>query len=134
MADFASVASSRPSSSTRAGTESGAAPRHTAVVRITHWISALCFLELLVSGVELIISRPRFYWGEEGNVNTPALFSIPIPASRSAVHTRYGYTLPDQNGWSRYLHFQTAWVVVATGLWYGISGLLTGHFRRNMLP
>src|SRR5258708_30755967 len=114
MADFASVAGLGPSSSTRAGTESGAAPRHTAVVRITHWISALCFLALLVSGVELIISHPRFYWGEEGNVNTPALFSIPIPASRSAVHTGYGYTLPDQNGASRDLHFKTPFLAATT--------------------
>jgi thiosulfate reductase cytochrome b subunit len=42
--------------------------------------------------------------------------------------------LPDQNGWSRLLHFQTAWVLVLTGLVYGIAGLLTGHFRRNLVP
>jgi thiosulfate reductase cytochrome b subunit len=97
-------------------------------------MTALCFLALLVSGIELVISHPRFYWGEEGNVNTPALFSIPIPSSRASVPTGYGYVLPDQNGWSRYLHFQAAWMVVATGLWYVIFGLLTGHFRRNLLP
>jgi thiosulfate reductase cytochrome b subunit len=57
------------------------------------------------------------------------LFQIPIPASRSSVPTGYGYVLPDQNGWSRYLHFQAAWVVVFTGLPYVISGLLSGHFR-----
>jgi thiosulfate reductase cytochrome b subunit len=108
--------------------------RHAVTVRITHWISAGCFLALLVSGVELVISHPRFYWGEEGNVNVPALFSIPIPASRGSVPTGYGYVLPDQNGWSRSLHFQTAWVVVSTGLIYLGFGLLTGHFRRNLLP
>ena len=48
--------------------------------------------------------------------------------------TGYGYVLPDQNGWSRYLHFQSAWVAVLTGLLYVISGLLTGHFRQNLLP
>ena len=48
--------------------------------------------------------------------------------------TGYGYVLPDQNGWSRYLHFQAAWVVVLTGLLYVIFGLLTGHFRKNLLP
>lgn len=111
-----------------------APPRHTAVVRVTHWITTACFVALLVSGVELVISHPRFYWGETGNVNTPALFQIPIPASRSAVNTGYGFVLPDQNGWSRSLHFQSAWVAVFTGLLYGISGLFTGHFRRNLLP
>ena len=108
--------------------------RHTLMVRVTHWLTALCFLALLVSGIELVISHPRFYWGEEGNVNTAPLFSIPIPSSRGSVPTGYAYTLPDQNGWSRYLHFQTAWIVVGTGLWYGLAGLLSGHFRRNLLP
>ena len=108
--------------------------RHNPMVRVTHWITALCFLGLLVSGVEIVISHPRFYWGEEGNVNTPALFSIPIPASRGSVPTGYRYVLPDQNGWSRYLHFQTAWFVVLTGLVYVLSGMLSGHFRRNLLP
>lgn len=134
MADSAYVSDLGPSSSAPAGRVGRATVRHTAMVRVTHWIAALCFLALLLSGIEIVISHPRFYWGEEGNVNTPALFSIPIPASRGSVPTGYAYVLPDQNGWSRYLHFQTAWVVVATGLWYVISGLLSGHFRKNLLP
>ena len=108
--------------------------RHSAIVRITHWVTALCVLALLVTGVEILISHPRFYWGETGNVLTPALFQLPIPASRATVPTGYGYVLPDQNGWSRYLHFQAAWVAVLTGLLYVIFGLLAGHFRRNLLP
>src|SRR5208283_4057547 len=69
-----------------------------------------------------------------GNVNTPALFKIPIPASRATVPTGYGYVLPDQNGWSRYLHFQSAWAAVLAGLVYAGFGFVTGHFRRNLLP
>jgi len=108
--------------------------RHSAIVRATHWITTLCFLALLVSGVEVLISHPRFYWGETGNVLTPPLFTLPIPASRSSVPTGYGYVLPDQNGWSRYLHFQSAWLAVLTGLLYVAFGVLNGHFRRNLLP
>ena len=81
-----------------------------------------------------MISHPRFYWGETGNIHTPTLFKLPIPASRNLVPTGYSYVLPDQNGWSRYLHFQSAWVVVLTGLLYAIYGLFTGHFRYNLLP
>src|SRR5579871_4942765 len=108
--------------------------RHPMIVRATHWIAAACFLALLVSGIEILISHPRFYWGETGNSLTPPLFRIPIPASRSTVPTGYGYVLPDQNGWSRALHFQAAWVVVLTGLLYVAGGLATRHFEKNLLP
>jgi thiosulfate reductase cytochrome b subunit len=109
-------------------------PRHSAVVRVTHWITTLAFLALLVSGVEILISHPRFYWGEAGNSGTPPLFKIPIPASRATVPTGYGYVLPDQNGWSRYLHFQSAWVAVLTGFLYLSYGIVNGHFRKNLFP
>lgn len=109
-------------------------PRHSAIVRVTHWITVLCFLALLVSGMEIVISHPRFYWGENGNVLTPVLFSFPIPSSRATVPTGYGYVLPDQNGWSRYLHFEAAWALVLTGVLYVIFGLLSGHFRKNLFP
>jgi thiosulfate reductase cytochrome b subunit len=108
--------------------------RHSALVRVTHWIITLCFFALLVSGVEILISHPRFYWGETGTVLTTPLFQLPIPSSRALVPTGYGYVLPDQNGWSRALHFQAAWIAVLTGLLYAISGLFTGHFWRNLLP
>jgi thiosulfate reductase cytochrome b subunit len=111
-----------------------AAYRHSALVRVTHWITTLCFLALLVSGVEIVISHPRFYWGETGNDLTPTLFKLPIPASRNLVPTGYKYVLPDQNGWSRYLHFQAAWVVILTGLLYAIFGFVSGYFRKNLLP
>lgn len=109
-------------------------PRHTVMVRFTHWITTLCFFALLISGIEIVISHPRFYWGETGSVLTPSLFDLSIPASRSAVQTGYGFVLSDQNGWSWYLHFQAAWIAVLTGLLYVISSLFTGHFRNNLLP
>jgi thiosulfate reductase cytochrome b subunit len=109
-------------------------PRHAAVVRVTHWVAAAACLALLVSGAEIVVSHPRFYWGDEGNVNTPALFQLPIPASRAAVQTGYGYVLPDQNGWSRSLHFEAAWALVLAGLLYGIHGLVSRHFQRDLAP
>jgi thiosulfate reductase cytochrome b subunit len=117
-----------------ASPESARSPRHAAFVRITHWVAALSFCALLLSGVEILISHPRFYWGEAGNVATPALFQIPIPSSRAIIPTGYGFVLPDQNGWSRALHFQSAWAVVIAGLFYVGIGLWTRHFRRNLLP
>jgi len=109
-------------------------PRHALLVRATHWITAAAFAALLVTGVEILISHPRFYWGEAGNVNVRPLFQFHIPSSRGTVPTGYGYVLPDQNGWSRYLHFQSAWVAALTGLLYVGWGVAAGHFRRNLLP
>lgn len=108
--------------------------RHSCVVRVTHWLTFIAFTALLITGGEIVISHPRFYWGEVGNINTHPLFTLHIPASRDTVPTGYNYVMPDQNGWSRYLHFQSAWVLVITALVYGIAGLWTGHFRRNLLP
>ncbi len=108
--------------------------RHSGVVRVTHWLTFIAFVALLISGGEIVISHPRFYWGEVGNVNTKPLFVIPIPSSRDTVPTGYHYVMPDQNGWSRYLHFEAAWLAVLAGLVYGIYGLLSGHFRKNLIP
>jgi thiosulfate reductase cytochrome b subunit len=111
-----------------------AAPRHSAVTRITHWLTFIAFLALLVTGIEILISHPRFYLGETGHSGTRALFTLPIPASRATVPTGYAYTLPDQNGWSRYLHFEAGWLLVLTGIFYVLSGLFNRHFRRDFLP
>ena len=130
----APLAVSAPSSASPVPETAVVALRHSALVRVTHWIATLCFFALLVTGIEIVISHPRFYWGETGNILTTPLFQLPIPSSRALVKTGYGYVLPDQNGWSRYLHFQAAWIVVLTGLLYVISGFFTGHWRKDLLP
>jgi thiosulfate reductase cytochrome b subunit len=101
---------------------------------MTHWITTLCFFALLVTGVEILISHPRSYWGEAGNATMPPLFKLPIPASRATAPTGYGYVLPDQNGWSRSLHFQSAWIAVLTGLLYVSVSLWSGHLRKDLIP
>jgi len=98
-------------------------PRHAAVTRITHWINALSFFGLLVSGVAILLSHPRLYWGETGNFETPSLVDLPLP-----------FVLANQNGWGRYLHFQSAWATVLNGLVYVCSGFVTRHFSRDLLP
>jgi thiosulfate reductase cytochrome b subunit len=124
----------RPDLKTAIQFREGLPVRHSALVRLTHWLTALAFLALLVSGGEITLSHPRFYWGETGNVNMHPWLNLHVPSSRDTVPTGYGYVLADQNGWSRYLHFEAAWLLVATGSLYVIWGLFHGHFRRNVFP
>jgi cytochrome b subunit of formate dehydrogenase len=72
-------------------------PRHSVLVRITHWINAASFVALGVSGIGILLSHPRFYWGETGGVGTPSLFDLPLP-----------FMLGGPSGWGRYLHFLAA--------------------------
>lgn len=115
---------------TSATAPASVAPRHPLFVRVTHWLTVLAFAGLLVSGAEVVLSHPRFYWGEVGNVNTTPLFSLPVPSSRRMVPTGYGFVLPDQNGWSRYLHVQAAWLVLFVGVVYVVRGAMRRHFRQ----
>jgi thiosulfate reductase cytochrome b subunit len=100
------------------------APRHSALIRITHWISAVSFAVLVVSGIAILLAHPRLYWGETGAVGGPSLIDLPLPLVLD-VPIR---------GPGRYLHFLSAWVIVLTGLVYVLTGVVTRHFTRNLLP
>ena len=97
--------------------------RHSAMVRVTHWINAVSFLGLAVSGFAILLAHPRFYWGEAGGLGTPSVLDLPLPFMKGGP-----------SGWGRNLHFLTAWVCVANGAVYAVSGMLTRHFRRNLIP
>jgi len=96
--------------------------RHSLLVRITHWLTALSVAGLLVSGVAILVAHPRLYWGETGSLETSALIDLPLTLTLG------------HSGWGRYLHFLSAWVCVLTGLTYVLSGLVTKHFRRDLIP
>lgn len=119
MAESASVPAFTAPSSALATSQ-----RHSAVVRITHWVNAISFIALLVSGVAILLAHPRLYWGETGAVGGPSLIDLPLPFVLD-INIR---------GPGRYLHFLSAWVCVLTGLPYIVSGVVTHHFRRELLP
>jgi thiosulfate reductase cytochrome b subunit len=50
--------------------------RHGAVVRVTHWINALCLTLLLMSGLQLFNYHPALYWGNYGYRGVPSVVSI----------------------------------------------------------
>jgi thiosulfate reductase cytochrome b subunit len=51
-------------------------PRHSLLVRVTHWINALCFALLLMSGAQIFNAHPRLYWGEYGADDDRAWLSV----------------------------------------------------------
>jgi|SRR6185437_4553606 len=99
-------------------------PRHSAIVRITHWITALCFLAFFLTGTIILLAHPRLYLGEAGNETLPSLIDLPLP---------FIPHIP-LRGESRALHFVAAWVSVLAGLAYVIAGVFMRHFSRNLLP
>ena len=98
------------------------APRHIAIVRITHWIVVLSVLGLLVSGVGILVSHPRLYWGETGSLGTESLIDLPIPFIIGPSVS------------NRPIHFFFAWILVLAGLTYVAGGFITQHFRNDLLP
>ena len=108
--------------SVEAAVEKAAAPRHIAIVRITHWMVVLSVVGLLVSGTGILVSHPRLYWGETGSVGTESLIDLPIPF------------IIGPSVWMRPFHFFFAWILVLTGLTYVAGGFITRHFRKDLVP
>jgi thiosulfate reductase cytochrome b subunit len=100
------------------------APRHSAMVRVTHWVSALSFVVLVLSGIAILLAHPRLYWGEAGGLGGPSLLDLPLP---------FVLDTPIR-GPGRYLHFLAAWVSVFTGAVYVAMGVASRHFSRNLWP
>jgi len=99
------------------------ARRHSALVRITHWINAISFVGLVVSGIGILLSHPRFYWGETGGLGTTSILDLPLP-----------FMLGGPSGWGRYLHFESAWLCVLNGFLYVGSSVANRHFRGAFVP
>lgn len=99
-------------------------PRHRLFVRVTHWIQALCFVVLTLSGIAILLAYPRLHWGETGALGSPSLIDLPLP---------FVLDIPIR-GPGRYLHFLAAWISVFAGAVYVGLGLATRHFGRNLLP
>ncbi len=45
--------------------------RHSAIVRVTHWINALCFALLLMSGLQIFNAHSSLYWGQASSFGHP---------------------------------------------------------------
>jgi thiosulfate reductase cytochrome b subunit len=80
-------------------------------VRVTHWINALAILVMIGSGWQIYNASP--------------LFPFTFPRSITLGGWLAGALL-----W----HFAAMWVLVINGIVYITLGLVTGRFRRKLLP
>jgi thiosulfate reductase cytochrome b subunit len=85
---------------------------HPLVVRITHWINVLAVLLMVASGWRIYNASPLFE----------------------------SFTFPDSltlGGWlagALQWHFAAMWLLALNGLVYVVYGIVSGHFRRKLLP
>jgi thiosulfate reductase cytochrome b subunit len=84
---------------------------HPGWVRVCHWINALAILVMIGSGWQIYNASP--------------LFGFTFPGSITLGGWLAGALL-----W----HFAAMWVVVINGIIYITLGILTGRFRRKLLP
>jgi thiosulfate reductase cytochrome b subunit len=80
-------------------------------VRVVHWINAVAMILMIMSGWQIYNASP--------------LFSFKFPSSLTLGGWLAGALL-----W----HFAAMWLFVVNGLVYVTLGILTGRFRRKLLP
>jgi thiosulfate reductase cytochrome b subunit len=84
---------------------------HPFIVRITHWVNALCIVIMVMSGWRIYDAAP--------------LFDFVIPKEITL-----GSGLAGALQW----HFAAMWLLAANGLAYLAYGIVSGHFRRKFFP
>src|SRR5262245_17039348 len=70
--------------------------RHSATVRITHWVNALVLLVLLMSGLQIFNAHPALYLGAKSDFDDPimAMGAIDENGTPKGVTTIFGYAIP----------------------------------------
>jgi thiosulfate reductase cytochrome b subunit len=84
---------------------------HPAWVRIGHWINAIAMIVMIGSGWQIYNASP--------------LFAFTFPRS---------ITLGEWLGGALMWHFAAMWLLVVNGIVYVTLGIVTGRFRRKLLP
>jgi len=97
--------------------------RHSAIVRVAHWLLALSILVMVGSGWRIYNASPIF----------PFTFPVAVTlggdeAQQLARHNDPG--VASAIAW----HFAGLWLLLLSFLTFVANGLITGHFRRDFLP
>ncbi len=59
--------------------------RHSLLVRVCHWINAVCILMMLMSGLQIFNARPALSWGAATNFSNPFLSMSARESDNGAV-------------------------------------------------
>ncbi|MFC6338119.1 cytochrome b/b6 domain-containing protein [Pseudomonas sp. CCM 7891] len=86
-------------------------PIHPWPVRLTHWLNAICMVCMFMSGWAIYNASP--------------LFAFRFPAQLTV-----GGWLGGSLAW----HFAFMWLLFINGLIYLLYGLISRHFKRDLLP
>ena len=72
-------------SEARAGRRRSWILRHSAIVRVTHWINFLCLAVLLMSGLQIFNAHSALYWGQASDFPHPLLAMDARPDQQGAL-------------------------------------------------
>ena len=72
-------------SEARAGRRRSWIFRHSAIVRVTHWINFLCLAVLLMSGLQIFNAHSALYWGQASDFPHPLLAMDARPDQQGAL-------------------------------------------------
>ena len=84
---------------------------HPLIVRLTHWMNAAAIVIMTLSGWRIYNAAP--------------IFDFKFPRE---------ITLGGWLGGAIQWHFAAMWLLMASGLVYVVYGLISGRFRRRLLP
>lgn len=74
--------------------------RHRLPIRVMHWVNALSFFLMLMSGLGIFNAHPQLYWGRASDFDVPLLSITALPGPDGAPHgmTRVGAHVFDTDG------------------------------------
>jgi thiosulfate reductase cytochrome b subunit len=137
--------------------------RHSAMIRLTHWVGVVCVTLLLLSGLQIFNAHPALYLGQASDFTQPiasigaaqkdtrligvtrifghsfdttGVLGLSGPTNEEQPAFPSWLTLPGYRDLAagRRWHFFFAWLLVLDGLTYLVYSVVSGHLWRELIP
>ena len=137
--------------------------RHSAMIRLTHWVGVVCVTLLLFSGLQIFNAHPALYLGQASDFtqsiasmgaaqkdtrligvtrifghsfDTTGVLGLSGPTNEEQPAFPSWLTLPGYRDLAagRRWHFFFAWLLVFDGLTYLVYSIVSGHLWRELIP